>query len=113
MYEVAVYFRRTDRGGIEFIPDAEANEDCDATCELRVRFKIHDIYPAEADTGAGMDWDGDIDTISMRTDEFPRWSRLRDEDFVAAKAFLLREHGDALWDAGYDYAKAVHYGEVA
>lgn len=113
MYEVDAYFRRTDRGGIQLIADAEANEDCDATCKLRVRFEIHAIYPAEKDVGAEMDWDGDIDTISMRTEEFHRWSRLRDEDFVAAKTFLLREHGDALWQAGYDYAEAVHYGEVA
>jgi len=113
MYECECAYRRDDRGGIQFIADHEANDDCDASCELRVRFAIREIYPPEKDSGSGLDWDGDIATIHMRTNAFPRFARLRDEDFVAAKAFLLREHEDALWQAGYDYAEAVYLGEAA
>src|SRR3989304_915311 len=112
MFEVEAYCRRDGRGGIQLIADRDVDDAIDELCELRVRFRIDAIYPPEKDTGAGMDWDGDIDTIQMRTPEIPRLRRLRDEEFVAAKTFLLAEHGDALWQAGYDHAEAVHFGEA-
>ena len=113
MYKVEAYFRRDGRGGVQFLADHETDENRDRMCELRVRFEVLAIYPAEKDNGSEMDWDGDIATIHMRADDFPRAARLRDEDFVAAKAFLLREHGDALWQAGYEFAESLHFGEVA
>lgn len=113
MYEVEVAYRPLGGDAVEFIPETACGEDHQDFCVLRVRFRVAAIYPPEPEGGAGMDWDGDIDSIHMRIVEFPRSKRLRDEAFVAAKTFLLREHGNALWQAGYEYAEALHYGEVA
>ena len=113
MYEVEVAYRSLPGGGVEFMPEAEIAANHQDFCVLKVRFHVAAIYPPEPDVGADMDWDGDIDTISMRIAEFPRSKRLRDEAFVAAKTFLLAQHGTALWQAGYEYAKALHLGKVA
>jgi hypothetical protein len=113
MYEAEVAYRPLPGGVVEFIPDSETAEDHQDFCVLRVRFHVAEIYPPEPDVGTGMDWDGDIETIHMRIAEFPRSQRLRDESFVAAKAFLLAHHEQALWQAGYDYAEALYYREVA
>jgi hypothetical protein len=113
MYEVEVAYRPLSGGAVEFIPEAETAEDHQDFCVLKVRFHVAAIYPPEPDVGAGLDWDGDIDTIHMRIAEFPRSKRLRDEAFVTAKTFLLREHGKALWQAGDDFAESLHFGEVA
>jgi hypothetical protein len=113
MYEVEVAYRPLAGGAVEFIPEAETGEDHQDFCVLKVRFHVAAILPPEPDVGAGMDWEGDIDTIHMRIAETPWSKRLRDEAFVAAKTFLLAQHGKALWQAGYDYAEALYFGEVA
>jgi hypothetical protein len=113
MYEAEVAYRPLPGGAVEFIPDSETGEDHQDFCVLRVRFHVAEIYPPEPDVGTGMDWDGDIASITMRIAEFPRSQRLRDEAFVAAKTFLLAHHEQALWQAGYDYAEELHFGEVA
>ncbi len=114
MYEVECAFRR-ENGSLAFIHDSDYREATDDLCDLRVGFEITDIYPAEPDTGAAMDWNGDISTIEMRvfTTGRRRWCLLRGAEFEAAKAFLLRHYGAQLWAAGGDYAEAVHYGEAA
>ncbi len=114
MYEVECAFRR-ESGALLFIHNDHFNEATDDLCDLRVSFDVTAIYPAEPDTGAGMDWNGDISTIEMRSysGNWKRWQLLRHDEFEAAKAFLLREYGAQLWAAGGDYAEAVHYGEAA
>jgi hypothetical protein len=114
MYERDCAFRRYD-GGIRFIREERFNEAKDELCELKVIFNVADIYPPEKDTGAGFDWNGDIAEIRMRgfTGDWRRWRVLRGDEFDTAQAFLLREYGSALWQAGYDYAEALHLGEVA
>ena len=113
MYEVEVAYRQLPGGAIEYIPEAEVGEEHQDFCVLRVRFDITEIYPPEPDVGAGLDWVGDIDSITMRVTEFPRAKRLRDEAFVAAKTFLLAHHEKALWEAADDYAESLFYGEAA
>ncbi len=114
MYEVECAFRR-ENGSLTFLRDSDYHEATDELCDLRVGFAITAIYPAEPDTGAAMDWNGDIATIEMRSysGNWKRWRLLRGEEFEAAKAFLLREYGAQLWAAGGEYAEAVHYGEAA
>jgi len=113
MYEVEVAYRQLSGEAIEFIPEAEVGADHQDFCVLRVRFHVAEIYPPEPDVGAGLDWVGDIDSITMRVTEFPRAKRLRDEAFVAAKTFLLAHHEKALWEAADDYAESLFYGEAA
>lgn len=112
MFEVECAYRREDSGTV-FIHEDNVNEETDALCDLRVGFVIADIYPAEPDIGAGWDWDGDIASIEIRTMTWRKWRILRGAEEEAARAFLLREYGTELWQAGDDYAEAVHYGEVA
>jgi hypothetical protein len=112
MYEVECAYRR-ENGGFVFVHETQINEAIDDLCDLRVRFAITAIYPAEPDIGAGMDWNGDIASIEIRTMGWRKWRILRDSEFDAAKAFLLKEYGRELWQAGDNYAEAVHYGEVA
>jgi hypothetical protein len=113
MYEVEVAYRPLPGGAVEFIPESQTGDEHQNFCVLRVRFAITDIYPPEPDVGAGMDWVGHIDTIHMRVDGFPRPNRLRDEAFVAAKAFLLAQHETAVWEACGEYAESLYLGEVA
>lgn len=114
MYECDCAFRRCD-GGIRFIREERYNEAKDELCELKVTFSVTDTYPAEKDTGAGFDWSGDIAEIRMRgfVGDWRRWRVLRGDEFEAAQTFLLKEYGDALWQAGHDHAEAVHCSEVA
>jgi hypothetical protein len=114
MYEVECAFRR-ENGALLFIHEDHFREATDDLCDLRVRFEITAIYPAEPDTGAAMDWNGDIASIEMRSYSVSRrrWCVLRNAELEAAKAFLLREYGAKLWAAGGEYAEALHYGEAA
>lgn len=114
MFECECAFRRY-AGGIRFIREERFNEARDELCELKVSFSVTDTYPAEKDTGAGFDWNGDIAEIKMRgfVGDWRSWRVLRGDELEAAKSFLLKEHGAALWQAGHDHAEALHFGEVA
>lgn len=112
MYEVEVAYRLNGEA-VQFIPDSEVGEDHQDFCVLRVRFHVAEIYPPEPEVGAGLDWVGDIDTITLRVAEFPRAKRLRDEAFVEAKTFLLAHHEKALWKAADEHAESLYYGEAA
>lgn len=114
MFAIDAAYRR-EGGKLVFIHEDRSNEATDDLCDLRVRFEITAIYPAEADTGAGMDWNGDIASIEMRaySGHFKNWRVLHGDQLEAAKAFLLLEYGRQLWEAGGDYAQALHYGEAA
>jgi len=120
-------FERT-QAGIVFLPSDAVAEDHPLRCELRVTFTIASVYGPERDVGAGITWDGDIDTIEWMTwgndpvtDTTVRhcvhknhdWRYLEGETYEAAKSFLLRYHGDALWQHGDERAEEVFYGEAA
>jgi hypothetical protein len=113
MYECECAYRSDDNGARVFVLGDEMVDATDTICDLRVRFAIAEIYPAEPDVGAGMDWNGDIDTIEIRTQCWRRWKKLNGDERAAAQSFLLLHFGAQLWQAGYEYAEAVHYGEVA
>jgi hypothetical protein len=114
MYECECAFRRFD-GGIRFIREARMNEAKDDLCTLRVRFEITQIFPPEKETGAEMDYLGDIATIEMRgfTGDWKRWRVLRGEELETAKLFLLEAYGEELWNAASDHAEALYLGKVA
>lgn len=111
---IEALFTGTPEGGFAFVPDAEQDESQD-WCDLHVSFNIAAIYAAEADNGSGLTWDGDIAAIELVpvTGIFRQRRVLVGADFEAAKAFLLREHGTALWQAGADRAEEIFYGEAA
>ena len=116
MFEVECAYRQAD-GALNFLHDSDATDD-DALAVLRVTFAVRRIFPPEPDTGAGMDWDGDVSTIEMRqvgdySPRFSRWIVLRDAQHAAALEFLLRVHGRALWESGDEAAEALFYGEAA
>lgn len=112
MYECECAYR-DDNGVRVFVLGEAMDEATDTICDLRVRFAITAIYPAEPDVGAGMDWNGDIAAIEIRTQDWRRWRRLNGDEFEAARKFLLLHFGAALWQAGDDHAEAVYLGEVA
>jgi len=114
MFVIEALFVATPEGGFAFVPESDQDESQD-WCELHVSFAASVVYPPEPDNGSGVTWDGGIDTIELRpvTGAFRRQRMLTGADFEAAKVFLLREHGAALWQAESDYAEAVHYGEAA
>jgi len=113
MFEVECAFRR-ESGGYVFIRESRMDETTDDFCKLKVKFRVDEIYPAEPDTGAAMDWNGGIETIEMRACVgWPRWKFLRGEEFATAKLFLEEEYPQELLDAETDNAEAVHFGEVA
>ncbi len=112
MYEVECAYRR-ENGVRVFMRDDQLNEETDRFCDMRVYFDVTDIYPAEASTGAAMDWNGDIVSIEIRPVGWGRWHGLEGADFEAAKTFLLREHAKALWEKGGQYAETLHFSEAA
>lgn len=115
-------FERT-QARIVFLPSDAVAEDHPLRCELRVTFTIADIYGPERDVGAGVTWDGDIDTIEWltcgddpATDTTTRlhkhthdWRYLEAETYQAAKSFLLRHYGDALWQRADEQAEEMFY----
>jgi hypothetical protein len=113
MYECECAFRSGENGARVFVLGEEMDEATDTVCDLRVRFAITAIYPPEPDVGAGMDWNGDIAAIQIRTQCWRRWRKLNGDEFDAARDFLLRHFGGELWQAGDDHAEAVYFGEVA
>lgn len=113
MYECECAYRSDENGARVFVLGEEMVEATDTICDLRVRFAITAIYPAEPDVGAGMDWNGDIAAIEIRTQDWRRWRKLNGDEFEAARKFLLMHFGAALWQAGDDHAEAVYFGEVA
>jgi hypothetical protein len=114
MYEVDCAYRRYD-GGIRFIREARMNEAKDDLATLRVTFEVTAIYPPEKDTGAGLNWNGDIASIKMLdfAGQWKRWRILRGDELEAAKTFLLEEYAEELWQAGFEHAESLHLGEVA
>jgi len=114
MYELDCAFRRS-KTDIRFIREERIDEAKDDLCSLRVRFEITEIYPPEKDTGAGLDYRGDIASIEMRgfTGNWRRWRVLHGEELEAARAFLLEEYAEEVWDAAYEYAESLYYREVA
>jgi len=112
MYECECAFYRDDQGGTVLVRPEDMS-DTDTICDLRVRFAITAIYPAEPDVGAGMDWNGDIATIEIRTQDWRRWRILRGEEMERARQFLLTHYEDPLWQAADAYAEAIYHGEAA
>jgi hypothetical protein len=114
MFEVECAYRRVD-GGIKFIREERMDENRDDLCAIRVSFAITEIYPPEKDTGASLDYQGDIAEIAMRrfTGDWKQWRFLRGEEFEAAKLFLLEEHAEELWQAAGEVAEAEYFGEAA
>lgn len=114
MYEVECAFRRVD-GGLMFVREERMDEASDDFCKLRVFFQIDEIYPAEDDTGAAMDYSpGGIASIEMRP--FIGKSRgkiLREGEFEAARTFLQEEFAEELERAETEAAEALYFGEAA
>lgn len=107
---------RGETGALAFAAAADASGEA-APCVLRVNFDVTRYYPADPATGAGSDWDGDIAVIQLRRTgagaRFQRFTPLIGQDFKAARAFLLKVHGAALWTAGGVYADALARDEEA
>lgn len=113
MYEVECAYRR-DGGALKFIRECRMDETTDDFCKLRVTFRVDEIYPADPDTGVGMDWNGGIDSIEIRNFVgWTRWRVLRGDELETARRFLEEEYAEEMLQAEGDYAEAVHYGEVA
>lgn len=115
MFKAICAYRIADDGAFAFLDPQDTPEDHQQFAELRVGFTVSDLYPPEPDIGMGWDWAGDIDSIKLRVEggAFTRFRTLRDADYAAARAFLLRVHGRELWEAGDVYAEALFYGEAA
>jgi hypothetical protein len=128
MFTTQCAFERT-QAGIIFLPSDAVADDHPRLCDLRVHFSIGRLYPPENDNGSGLTWDGGIASIEWLpygTDPFviaydtamhhrqpDHWLTLRNETFDAAKTFLLRYHGNALWQQESDAAHEQFYGEAA
>lgn len=114
MCVIEALFTATPAGGFAFVAESDQGETQD-WCELHVSFDIAAIYAPEADNGSGLTWDGDIAAIVLVpvTGIWRQRRLLVGADFEAAKAFLLREHGAALWQAETGAAGELFYGEAA
>lgn len=115
MYEAECAYRIADDGALAFHHDSDVPPEHDDWCVLRVAFAVTAFYPPELAVGADWDWNGDIAAIEMRVigANFRRFRRLNGDAEAAARAFLLRVHGRALWQAADDWVEDRFYGEAA
>lgn len=107
MFSIETAYQRGPDGHLTFLLAEEVEDDHEDWCELEVTFAPTVFYAPEPDVGAGMDWDGDIDEIRMRTFGAPR--ALQDVSRDNARAFLLRHYGDELYQSGADTAELMFY----
>jgi hypothetical protein len=110
MFEIRCAYRQID-GAIVYLPEGEVPEGHDKFCTLRVYFSVDEIFPPEPETGAELDWRGDIDAIEIRAVggaiAFRSYRRLQGAELAAARGFLLSHHAKALWLAGGRWAERL------
>nr|QBM02687.1 hypothetical protein [uncultured archaeon] len=107
MFSVETAYYRGPDGHLTFFLAEEVGDGHECWCELEVIFAPTAFYAPEPDVGAGMDWDGDIAEIRMRTFGAPR--ALQDVSRDNARAFLLRHYGDELYQSDNNTAELMFY----